>query len=389
MLQPDRAEVHATLVGISRAGLVAVGLGHRAGEKEIIHLLTLTGAARAVHRSTRRPAARPPTWSPRCAPPASPSTTTSSSRPTACPARPAGPIDREQIGPDELFLLNSTSGTTGLPKCVMHTQNRWEYFHQLAVHAGELGDDEVFFGAVPAPFGFGLWTSHFTPTLLGAPTVVMERFHADAAARPHRVAAGHGARLREHAVHPDVERPGRARTRPVVAAVDVHRRRERAVRAGGRVRADDRRQGAAVLRVERDRRAQLHEHRPTPATTACAPPAGSSTTCRCACSTRRRRPTSPAPAMPGQPACKGPATCIGYWGDDGANQKLCTPDGWMLMGDIVTIDDDGYLRVVGRRQRLHHPRRQEHQRPGGRGRGRHPPRRRPGRRRRDARPGLR
>src|SRR5689334_21696836 len=32
VLQPDRVEVHATLVGISRAGLVGVGLGHRAGE---------------------------------------------------------------------------------------------------------------------------------------------------------------------------------------------------------------------------------------------------------------------------------------------------------------------------------------------------------------------
>jgi acyl-CoA synthetase len=54
------------------------------------------------------------------------------------------------------------------------------------------------------------------------------------------------------------------------------------------------------------------------------------------------------PDRPGIPACKGPATCIGYWGDEAANQKLRTEDGWMLMGDIVTIDAEGYLRVVGR-----------------------------------------
>jgi acyl-CoA synthetase len=50
----------------------------------------------------------------------------------------------------------------------------------------------------------------------------------------------------------------------------------------------------------------------------------------------------------GQPACKGPAACLGYWGDDEANAKLFIEDGWMLMGDIVEIDADGVLTVVGR-----------------------------------------
>src|SRR5262249_22009085 len=50
----------------------------------------------------------------------------------------------------------------------------------------------------------------------------------------------------------------------------------------------------------------------------------------------------------GQPGCRGPAVCLGYWDDPAANAKLFTPDGWMLMGDIVEIDEAGYLRVVGR-----------------------------------------
>jgi hypothetical protein len=32
---------------------------------------------------------------------------------------------------------------------------------------------------LPAPFGFGIWTSHVTPTVLGAPCVLMDRFDAD------------------------------------------------------------------------------------------------------------------------------------------------------------------------------------------------------------------
>src|SRR5690606_18920152 len=47
-------------------------------------------------------------------------------------------------------------------------------------------------------------------------------------------------------------------------------------------------------------------------------------------------------------ACKGPATTIGYFDDPDANAKLFTDDGWMLMGDVVEIDDDGWLSVVGR-----------------------------------------
>ncbi|MTA77898.1 MAG: AMP-binding protein, partial [Actinobacteria bacterium] len=48
------------------------------------------------------------------------------------------------------------------------------------------------------------------------------------------------------------------------------------------------------------------------------------------------------------PACRGPATALGYWGDEGANAKLFTDDGWMLMGDIVRIDSAGVLTVIGR-----------------------------------------
>ncbi|HEX7095357.1 MAG TPA: hypothetical protein VF183_05705, partial [Acidimicrobiales bacterium] len=49
----------------------------------------------------------------------------------------------------------------------------------------------------------------------------------------------------------------------------------------------------------------------------------------------------------GRPAGRGPATCLGYWDDAAANDELFTPDGWMLMGDIVEVEND-VLRVVGR-----------------------------------------
>ena len=53
-------------------------------------------------------------------------------------------------------------------------------------------------------------------------------------------------------------------------------------------------------------------------------------------------------AEPGIPAGKGPTLCLGYWDDERANEELWTADGWMRMGDLATIDPNGYLTVVGR-----------------------------------------
>src|SRR5690606_13907327 len=62
------------------------------------------------------------------------------------------------LGANDLFFINSTSGTTGLPKCVTQTHNRWKYFHQLARDAGDLTSEDRFMSMISAPFGFGLWT---------------------------------------------------------------------------------------------------------------------------------------------------------------------------------------------------------------------------------------
>ena len=47
---------------------------------------------------------------------------------------------------------------------------------------------------IPPPFGFGLWTAHFTPGIMGCPTVVTERFDAGAGARSDRALPGDGPR---------------------------------------------------------------------------------------------------------------------------------------------------------------------------------------------------
>src|SRR5581483_282115 len=154
VMLPDGPAVHTAFLAIEKAGCVIVGIGPRAGDREVEHLLRRTGAAGFL---------------------STPDTAALAGRlgirhhvveegDDATASAPAGDdaAPRASIGPDDLWLLNSTSGTTGLPKCVMHHQRRWFAFHDLAVPAGGLSPDDVFMSVLPAPFGFGIWTAHFT-----------------------------------------------------------------------------------------------------------------------------------------------------------------------------------------------------------------------------------
>jgi len=351
---PDGPTVHAAFLGIEHAGLVTVGIGARAGDRELHHLVGLTGARvlvtagghqgrEAVEVIGALRSAGAPVEHLVVVPDLG-------EDPDAPILLDGVPVERgagaaaAPLGPDELFLLNSTSGTTGLPKCVMHTQNRWFYFHQLAREAADLRADDVFVGAVPAPFGFGLWTAHFTPTVLGVPTVVTARFEPD--------------------VTLDLIERHRATVLACVSTqfimlLDAQVRRPRDLSSlrcmftGGeavpydRAAAFEDATGALVL--------QFYGSNETGAVSRTTVSDSRERRLRTAgrvvddMEVRLVDPTSGAATTGvGQPACRGPATCLGYWGDEEANARLLTPDGWMLMGDIVEIDAEGYLRVVGR-----------------------------------------
>jgi acyl-CoA synthetase len=51
---------------------------------------------------------------------------------------------------------------------------------------------------------------------------------------------------------------------------------------------------------------------------------------------------------PGLCVCRGPAASPGYLADPEANERLFTPDGEMRTSDLVTVDAEGYLTVIGR-----------------------------------------
>jgi long-chain acyl-CoA synthetase len=57
------------------------------------------------------------------------------------------------------------------------------------------------------------------------------------------------------------------------------------------------------------------------------------------------------PGQVGELAVRGPQVMLGYWADRDAPQWI-TPDGWLLTGDVGRMDADGYFEVVARKREM-------------------------------------
>lgn len=337
----DSAALHVLFVAIERCGAVVVGVGARAGAREAAAILR-SAQPKMVITDHQRGATAASVAEEVSLPTLTLGTDAGAPR-LNIRATPKALAPGSRLGPDDVFLINSTSGTTGLPKCVVHTQNRWYYFHQKAVANGLLTADDVFLPVIPTPFGFGLWTSHTTPIYLGATAVILGRFStgatceaisrhratvlccvstqltmlmADPATRDHdlsslRVVFTGGEALPYRPAAEFEELTGAkilqfygSNETGMLSATTVDDTRERRLRTGGRIVPE-----MAVRLFDGDRDVTA--------------------------------------TGKGQPACRGPATSLGYLGGTD-HDKLFTPDGWMRMGDICEIDAHEYLTVTGR-----------------------------------------
>ena len=51
---------------------------------------------------------------------------------------------------------------------------------------------------------------------------------------------------------------------------------------------------------------------------------------------------------PGELCTRGYSVMLGYWNDEARTREAVDSTGWMHTGDLATLDDDGYCRIVGR-----------------------------------------
>jgi acyl-CoA synthetase len=341
----DSAAIHVLFVAIERCGAVVVGIGARAGTREVAQILRSSRPKFLISDQQRFDVATQAAAGGDAD--ALVSLLTMGHEADALRlntgAEPKTVGVESQLGADDVFLINSTSGTTGLPKCVVHTQNRWYYFHQKAVANGLLTSDDIFLPVIPMPFGFGIWTSHTTPIYLDATSVILPRFTtratceaivrhkatvlccvstqltmlmADSACREYdlsslRVVFAGGEALPYRPAAEFEELTGAkilqfygSNETGLLSATTLDDPLPRRLRTGGRIVPE-----MSVRLFDGDQDV-----------------------------TDRGR---------GQPACRGPATSLGYLGGTD-HDKLFTRDGWMRMGDICEIDAEGYLSVTGR-----------------------------------------
>ncbi len=333
----DSIAIHVLLVAIERCGAVSVGLGARAGVREAAQIMRTARPSLLVSDEGRAAQAA------QAATDASVRAVVIGTGELTIDTAPGSMAELSPVGPDDAFLINSTSGTTGLPKCVVHNQNRWHYFHQKAVANGELTADDIFLPVIPTPFGFGIWTSHTTPIYLGATTVRIERFDAAAtcaAIERHRATVLCCVSMQLM----------------MILANDASREHDlsslRVVFTGGeplpytQAARFEELTGVTILQFYGSNETGML----------------SATTVDDSLHHRLRTAGRIVPEMQvrlfdgdddvtksgrGQPACRGPALSLGYLGGTD-HDKLYTRDGWMLMGDICELDDDGYLVLAGR-----------------------------------------
>jgi acyl-CoA synthetase len=363
VLLPDGASAHVAFLANEKTGAVTVGIGARAGQGEIRHLLVHTGSVALIthahHRGTDmaelcrqlRAEGVPlqvhvviPVFEADATGPILVNGEESPRRKDA----PDGFFDGRRLGPDDLFIINSTSGTTGMPKCVMHTQNSKFYMAQQACEVAQLGPGEVLVGMAPIPFGFGLFTTHFLTAVLGAPAVVTDRFTAETTLELIEREQGTVLVCVSTQFKMMLQSPEMA-TRDLASL--------RVMFTGGEMipyeaaREFEKRTGAFVLNFYGSNESGVATGtRVTDSEEVRLRTGGGSLS-----GTEVRLFDDGVDVTAtgrGQPGSRGPALCLGYDNDPDATAELFTPDGFALHADIVTIDERGYLSVVGRKSEI-------------------------------------
>ncbi|MBI4589871.1 MAG: AMP-binding protein [Candidatus Rokubacteria bacterium] len=259
---------------------------------------------------------------------------------------PRGYLGRFAPDANEVMRLAFTSGTTGDPKCVVHTQNSTLASCALQMNYHHLGRDDVSLLFLPVGLNWGLFMVLQT-FLAGGTLVMMEAFSAGEALRliqEERVTYFPTAPTGLIAMlnHPDLDR------------FDL--KSLRLIATGGAscplevLRAVKERFPCRLIELYGMLEAgfqswTLPEEDPETVCGTVGKPLAEVQS-HVVDDAGREVP----PGNVGEIASRGPTVMAGYFKNPEANAKSFMKDGWFLTGDLGVLDERGYLRIVGRKK---------------------------------------
>ena len=251
----------------------------------------------------------------------------------------------------DLSMLIYTSGTTGVPKgsMITHFQAvRGGYSHVRGVAA--TGDD-VFLGILPLAHSYGCGTTVIQPVLIQASVILLETFNAEAAlktidARKPTLQHGSPAHYIMEMNHPGIDRYDLSSLRAGYLA--------------GQICPEE------VIQWGEDRNIYLSS---AWGNSEVGPGAGTMCPFGTPLELRKKSVGRPIPGMRvkvvaaetgrqldtgevGEMMVKGPTVLKGYWQNAEETRKQLEKDGWLHTGDLVSVDEKGFVTMYGRSKDL-------------------------------------
>ncbi|GAA1545514.1 AMP-binding protein [Nocardioides humi] len=359
---PNWAEFVTLYLAAQRRGAVLVPTAYSYASGDVIHMLRVSGAdtwilpVRVGGRDYRHEVAQVREEVPHvrtvlrvAGPHVGPGDDVAADAPVLERVRGVGSVDAPAAAglrpdPDALSRLTFTSGTTALPKAVVHTHNTDLVAPAWLRDALTLDESTPLWIPSPVTHTAGLVLGLFVSLLAGSPLVLQERWDVEEALRI-------VARERAHYTV--------GATPFLTGLLDQGRRAVEPLRSltyfvcGGtpippdvvrRARAEI---GVSVLRGFGQSEAPLHtlnrpedadrfregyDGRPFPGAELAI----------------GGRPWRPGRSATGAYATRGPHVFLGYFNDPDATSRDLAPDGWYRSGDICEVGPEGFVRYVDR-----------------------------------------
>jgi non-ribosomal peptide synthetase component E (peptide arylation enzyme) len=257
--------------------------------------------------------------------------------------------ERVAMSADEVFRMAFTSGTTGNPKCVLHSFNTTLPACRVLTRDMRASENDVFLIYLPVGLNWG-YLLLVQALLLGARVVLLDRFSGRAAleliaGEKVTFVASAPASLIAMLNEPELERYDCSSLRVVItggASCPVET-----------LRAFQRRMAGHLIELYGMLETGYHTY--TRLTD--DPESVNGTIGRCVEGMGLRLIDAAGRDVPrgeeGEIAADGPSVHLGYYNNPQANAEAFTADGWFRTGDLgVAADEAGNVRIVGRSKEI-------------------------------------